>query len=555
MMSETVTSQYDVIDLDNYTSVLDADWLVLLCDVVIILAVVLGIIGNILLCICIIKTRSLRTYINASLMSTLIGNLIACMTLLPLRVYLFTASKTDTENWDMLCRAAVFFRTFCDTLQLFMLITVSYERYKSVANPFKKDGRARRTTVLIGLSWTAASGLSFLSAFVFVDSSLVDKCLPNTPSSHLSWGTHDLYLIFPFGIGTLLIIVVFYSLIMLTLYKHRKKMTSHKNHRKNKVVPHKKEEVFKGVDKSSSNTDISAIKLRTPQHFKTRAEKTSKYCDSNLDEKNKTVDRECKENGNEEQTSHRNSTLNQRASLFSRNKSADRKLDAQKEQIFKGQENLEKFEPEPSSVYNIPEEKTLGEGKNVSTGTSVKETKTYLQTPENGAGIKNGYKTELSVKIGVNSAARSDVASAVSYQRPPNGVKADCEIQIYDINGVVNRVSTKDTSYSGSVCVINSQSRELGKRKVEVRAAKRIAVMIGVFIILWMPLPLTVLWTKENDFFKAQAHSLVITATLGMCSVVVNPILHSVLNRQLHASLMNMVQGWKCGWCKRHSDL
>lgn len=207
-MNVTSTFNHDVLDIQDFNFILDTDVFILCCDVVVLLAAALGIVGNTLICVCIIKSRSLRTHINASLMSTLIGNLVACVTLLPLRVYLFTASKTDEESWDSLCRAVVFFRTFNDTLQLFMLITVSYERYQSVTNPFKKNGRAKRTAVLIGLSWTASSGLSFLSAFLFVDSSLVDKCLPNTLTSRLSWGTHDLYLIFPFGIGTLFIIIV-----------------------------------------------------------------------------------------------------------------------------------------------------------------------------------------------------------------------------------------------------------------------------------------------------------------------------------------------------------
>lgn len=546
-MNVTSTFNHDVLDIQDFNFILDTDIFILCCDVVILLAAAFGIVGNTLICVCIIKSRSLRTHINASLMSTLIGNLVACFTLLPLRVYLFTALKTDEESWDSLCRAVVFFRTFNDTLQLFMLITVSYERYQSVTNPFKKNGRAKRTAVLIGLSWTASSGLSFLSAFLFVDSSLVDKCLPNTLTSRLSWGTHDLYLIFPFGIGTLFIIIVFYSLIMLTLLKHRKKLHSHTTRRKNRVVPQKKNEDFKGVDKSSSNSDISAIKLRTPQHFNISMEKTSKYSDFNLDVENRINNTESRQdiqknnkvstNGDPKQLNKTNLSIN----------SNDKSSDKQTEQLSVSKENVQNLQQGMSECDNKGIEQPLKKADN----SEVEYIKNEFTISNDQASkmsdnkAQDNLKTELSLK----AESLNDAMSTISQQKPVDCVNTDCVIRIYDINGVVNRVSTKDTAYSGSVCVMNSQSRELGKRKVEARAAKRIAIMIGVFTCLWIPLPLTVLLTRDSEFTILQAHALIVTATLGMCSVVINPLLHSALNRQLHASLKNMVSVRKCGCC------
>lgn len=550
-MNVTSSFNHDVLDIQDFNFILDTDVFILCCDIVILLAAAFGIVGNTLICVCIIKSRSLRTHINASLMSTLIGNLVACVTLLPLRVYLFTASKTDEENWDSLCSAAVFFRTFNDTLQLFMLITVSYERYQSVANPFKKNGRAKRTTVLIGLSWTASSGLSFLSAFLFVDSSLVDKCLPNTPTSRLSWGTHDLYLIFPFGIGTLFIIIVFYSLIMLTLLKHRKKMHSHTTRRKNRVVPQKNNEDFKGVDKSSSNSDISAIKLRTPQHFNISMEKSSKYSDFNLDVENKINNTESIQGilkDNKVPTSG-NPKQRNKTNLLSIN-SNDKSSDKQTEQLSVSQENVQNLQPGMPESDNKGIEQPLEIADNSVVENIKNECTLYKDQSSRMSGEK--AKDNLNTDLNLKAESLNDATSAYNQQKPVDCVNTDCVIRIYDINGVVNRVSTKDTTYSGSVCVMNSQSRELGKRKVEARAAKRIAIMIGVFTCLWIPLPLTVLVTRHSEFTILQAHSLIVTATLGMCSVVINPLLHSVLNRQLHASLKNMVSIRKCGCCTRH---
>ncbi|XP_061187439.1 uncharacterized protein LOC133195571 [Saccostrea echinata] len=554
MMNVNGTFYNDVIYSSDDNYLLDTDMLILCCDVVIILAAVLGIIGNTLLCVCILKTRSLRTFINATLMSALIGNLIACVTLLPLRVYLFTASRS-AENWATLCSAAVFFRTFCELLQLFMLVIVSYERFQCVSSPFKKDGRARRTALLIGLSWTVASGLSLLSAFIFVDSPLYDKCLTNTTSNHFSWGTHDLYLIFPFGIGTLLIIIVFYGLIMFTLFKHRKRMTGHIVHRKNKVVPQMMNEDFKGVDKSCSNTDLSVILPRTPLHFSVSGvEKSSKYCETNFDFKNKIDDTQKDQKVQQENMDQTCVTVDRRdikiSSILKHEKTADNNAVNNSVKL-----NIVQIPQTRSNTMEENSEENKSEkGKNEE---CLEETVVAEKGDENEhLKTRSPDKVYQTLKIFLTNATPSCSNKTTTYhqQNASDGVNTDSLIQIFDITGEVNRVSKKETNYSGSVCVMNSKSKELGKRKVEARAAKRIAIMIVLFICLWMPLPLTVLGTRNGNPSIAQAQLLVVTATLGMCSVVVNPLLHSILNRQLHASLRNMMKRRKCGSCLRHNN-
>lgn len=337
---------------------------------------------------------------------------------------------------------------------------------------------------------------------------------------------------------------------MLTLLKHRKKMHGHTTRRKNRVVPQKNNEDFKGVDKSSSNSDISAIKLRTPQHFNISMEKSSKYSDFNLDVENKInntesiqgiqKDNKVQTNGNPQQRIKTNLSIN----------SNDKSPDKQTEQLSVSQENVPNLQPGMSESDNKGIEQPFKKAENSVVENIQNEcTLSKDQTSRmSGEKAKDNLKTELNLK----AESLNDAMSAANQQKPVDCVNTDCVIRIYDINGVVNRVSTKDTTYSGSVCVMNSQSRELGKRKVEARAAKRIAIMIGVFTCLWIPLPLTVLVTRDSDFTILQAHALIVTATLGMCSVVINPLLHSVLNRQLHASLKNMVSIRKCGCCKRH---
>lgn len=549
MMNGSTTSYYDVINSADDNFQLQADALVLFCDVVIILAAVLGIIENTLICICILKNRSLRTYINATLISTLIGDLIACVTLLPLRVYLFTASRTE-ESWDIICSAAVFFRTFCDTLQLFMLIAVSYERYQSVANPFKKDGRAQRTAILNALSWSAATGLGLLSVFVFVDSPSYDKCLTSTPLDHLSWGTHDLFLIFPVGIGTLIVIVVFYGLIMFTLFKHRIRMAKHSVRKKNKVVPQVMiNDEFKGVDKSYSNTDISVTKTtKSPSYSNISEERSSKYCDTNMEIESNIDDvegivedqQECKVK--EIDTSENQGMM---TTSYNSNDNAvgiDVEASSVKENVSeKSQSRFNEADGKPIEKESQTIRKNGLDSKLVQENDTCENLKPDRKEPDND--YKINQAPEPTVKVFLNTpSSPSKKKSMFSRKKKRKGANSDNVIQIFDINGVVNRVAQKETTYAGAVCVMNPKNKVAGKRKVEAKAAKRIAILIGVFACLWMPLPLTVLTTINSEFSTLNAQLLVVTTTMGLCSVVVNPFLHSILNKQLRSSLRNMLK-------------
>ena len=199
------------------------DGIIFICDVIMVLTIIVGIIGNASVGYCILHNKSLRTYINATLVSSSMANVIGCVCFIPLRIYLYTVRELR-ENADTLCDVVVFFRTFCDTINLFMLSAVSYERYQCVAFPFKKGGRIKRTVLFICVSWIVALVVSIISAVYMSDSALYDRCFPHFDAFLQKWGYHDAFVIFPVGLVSLLIIFLFYGLIIFTLYKHSMKM-------------------------------------------------------------------------------------------------------------------------------------------------------------------------------------------------------------------------------------------------------------------------------------------------------------------------------------------
>ncbi|XP_052224754.1 5-hydroxytryptamine receptor 2B-like [Dreissena polymorpha] len=96
-------------------------------------------------------------------------------------------------------------------------------------------------------------------------------------------------------------------------------------------------------------------------------------------------------------------------------------------------------------------------------------------------------------------------------------------------------------SIVGAVCVMNPTNKLAGRRKVEMRAVKRIAVLTGSFAVLWLPLPMaSMLFSNSASMSENDLVVLLLMGAVSSLTVAVNPLLNLLLNKQLRSATITL---------------
>ena len=214
---------------------------VIIVDFILICTSVIGAVGNILIIFVICRNRSLRTAMNANLVSLAVADLIVCFFLLPVRLVLYNNEFFGVTNFAALCQIDVFIKTACDSAQLFMLVSTSFERYQSIARPFEKQGHGKRTAISLTVSWILSVGLGTFNSQYCGDGATFYPCYSQGKTIFPGqWGDKERSITLPLGLLCLLLVMLFYGKIMKLLNEHNATMQNRFKKFKNKVNPEKK---------------------------------------------------------------------------------------------------------------------------------------------------------------------------------------------------------------------------------------------------------------------------------------------------------------------------
>lgn len=117
-------------------------------------------------------------------------------------------------------------------------------------------------------------------------------------------------------------------------------------------------------------------------------------------------------------------------------------------------------------------------------------------------------------------------------------------VEVVDMNGKVKLARVKQESQSqiqGSVCVMNSKNKEQGRRRVELRSTKKMAVVIAIFVSCWIALPITLIASLAlplSDVHTAIINEMAIVAgSLASLSSGVNPLMYGLSNKLIRTQL------------------
>lgn len=117
------------------------------------------------------EKREARLKIRKLLLNLTIADLIVTFIYIPTEVV-----WGFTNQWhggDFLCRFLAIFRSLGTYMSSFILIMISLDRYYAVVEPLTFSGSARRSNLLIGVSWLVAALLSVPQVSTF------SKCTRN----------------------------------------------------------------------------------------------------------------------------------------------------------------------------------------------------------------------------------------------------------------------------------------------------------------------------------------------------------------------------------------
>ena len=153
----------------------------------------------------------------------------------------------------------------------------------------------------------------------------------------------------------------------------------------------------------------------------------------------------------------------------------------------------------------------------------------------------NSTADKTTLPVNQNKDKDNDVKNIISkgksVESPTKSSKTLNNIDIVDFDGTVHKDVLVEGPVCGAVCVMNPTNKVAGRRKVEMRAAKRIAILIGSFSLIWSLLPMTALVISSREYIVVKdVESLLITASISSTTVIVNPALNFLLNKQLRSA-------------------
>ncbi|XP_054168919.1 probable G-protein coupled receptor No18 [Oppia nitens] len=197
--------------------------------VILSLASLLAIPGNILVILVVMKTPVLRSKaVNILIVNLCVNDLLSTWidiplmwTILELNYGRSTSSyqSSSSSPLDWLCKWQIFINSLATCGQAVAFVTVGYERYHTICKPFDKEKANHITSISIACSWLISLFMSLIILLLVPDTITYEFCMLST-----NYTKHEAmsFIIAPFGILCLVIIGFFYTRIVWLVRRHCK---------------------------------------------------------------------------------------------------------------------------------------------------------------------------------------------------------------------------------------------------------------------------------------------------------------------------------------------
>ncbi|XP_014467938.1 PREDICTED: dopamine D2-like receptor isoform X2 [Dinoponera quadriceps] len=484
--------------------------------------------GNVLVILAVVRERTLQTVTNYFIVSLAVADLLVAVLVMPFAVYVLVNGSWSLPGF--VCDFYIAMDVTCSTSSIFNLVAISIDRYIAVTQPIKyaKHKNNRRVWLTILLVWaiSAAIGSPIVLGLNNTPNRIPDQCLFYNTDFIIYSSLSSFYI-------PCIIMVFLYYNIFKALRNRAKRARASKKPNLGDIKPGS---IIENIAHTRSGysvarfaeTALGAAALVAPGI----EEPTNTASGSNEDEDETPLD-PVVVISNDKSTEFFLATVVEEAAAVAQaqltgtphvRKDSGYDGAASSTMIHEPLETNSSPSPNPR-ITSAPSSSTSSSPPPTRGPTSVSS-----QTKKNGNGSAN--KQELKRLRSAGSLlplqlARTPSVLSSAGKKDRKNASAGSRFTIYK----ANKASKK--------------KREKSSAKKERKATKTLAIVLGVFLICWVPFftcnIMDAICTKLTKACQPGVTAFIVTSWLGYMNSFVNPVIYTVFNPEFRKAFRKLI--------------
>ncbi|XP_043510934.1 dopamine D2-like receptor isoform X3 [Frieseomelitta varia] len=483
--------------------------------------------GNVLVILAVVRERALQTVTNYFIVSLAVADLLVAVLVMPFAVYVLVNGSWSLPGF--VCDFYIAMDVTCSTSSIFNLVAISIDRYIAVTQPIKyaKHKNNRRVWLTILLVWaiSAAIGSPIVLGLNNTPDRIPDQCLFYNADFIIYSSLSSFY------IPCIIMVFLYYNIFKALRNRARKARIN----RKPNLGDIKPGSIIENIahTRRFAETALGAAALVAPG----MEEPTNTASGSNEDEDETPLDPVVVISNDKSTEFFLATVVEEAACRFSAVAQAQLggTQNARKDSGYDGAAS--------STVIHEPLETNSSPSPNPRI-TSAPSSSTSSSPPPKSAPAsqasqpkKNGAETnkqELKRLKSAGSLLPLQLARTPSVLSGSSACKKDKK----------NAVSgSRFTIYKANKA--SKKKREKSSAKKERKATKTLAIVLGVFLICWLPFftcnIMDAICTKLTVNCQPGVTAFIVTSWLGYMNSFVNPVIYTVFNPEFRKAFHKLV--------------
>ncbi|XP_072742561.1 dopamine D2-like receptor isoform X3 [Anoplolepis gracilipes] len=487
--------------------------------------------GNVLVILAVVKERALQTVTNYFIVSLAVADLLVAVLVMPFAVYVLVNGSWSLPGF--VCDFYIAMDVTCSTSSIFNLVAISIDRYIAVTQPIKyaKHKNNRRVWLTILLVWaiSAAIGSPIVLGLNNTPDRIPDQCLFYNTDFIIYSSLSSFY------IPCIIMVFLYYNIFKALRNRARRARAS----RKPNLGDIKPGSIIENIahTRRFAETALGAAALVAPGI----EEPTNTASGSNEDEDETPLDPVVVISNDKSTEFFLATVVEEAACRFSavaqaqltgtpnvqRNDSSGFDGAASSTMIHEPLETNSSPSPNPRITSGPPSSSTSSSPP-PPRGTSVSSSTQTKKNGNNGGANKQELKRLKSAgSLLPLQLARTPSVLSSSGKKDRKNASSGSRFTIYK----ANKASKK--------------KREKSSAKKERKATKTLAIVLGVFLICWVPFftcnIMDAICTKLTKACQPGVTAFIVTSWLGYMNSFVNPVIYTVFNPEFRKAFRKLI--------------